>query len=243
MSLWVFDLDETLVASNIDYARAMMHFVLLMIDVLEHKAPHYRQIIQLEKEIDSDRFKEMHADRQRFPGSLVESYRQLCTRVGASVDPAIEQQCWDLGYSALSEETYQNRFMIPGAEETLQFLLNKKHQVFCVTAGDFEVQWMKWRGYNLSRFFPTSHEFRVVKWGKEDTLKRIRNQYPGVPGHMVGDSIGSDLWPAHGAGLVPVYVPSPSVWNHEELDGKLPPGTISLKQISDLVDMWYEFRG
>ncbi|GMR19232.1 MAG: hypothetical protein BMS9Abin34_364 [Patescibacteria group bacterium] len=241
MRLWIFDLDGTLVSSGIDYDRALMHFVLLMLDVLEHRAPRSGGILWLVNKIDKDRFKEMRADKRRFPGSLVECYRQLCSRAEIPIDHGVEQQCWDLGYSALSEGTYRDRSMILGAAEALQFLLDQGLLIFCVTAGDPEVQWMKWRGYNLRRFFPTPCEFRVVRWDKEDTLRRLLKENPGATGCMVGDSIGSDLCPAYKVGLTPVYVPNPGTWDHGELVEGFPPGTVRLEQISEITALWGRF--
>jgi len=243
MGLWVFDLDGTLVTSNIDYGYAVLDFTRLMLRTFEHRAPYYQDIINLEQEIDRERFKTMRADRNRFPGSLIETYREICRRTKNRPDSEVEGQVWEIGYSALSEDTYQNRSMIPGAEQVLEFLLAREGRIFCVTAGDAEVQWMKWRGYNLRRFFPTPNEFRVVKWGKEETLARLRDQYPDSYAVMVGDSVGSDLWAAHKAGMTPVHVPAPAVWDHGELEEELPPGTRKVPSIRRLLGVWEELNG
>ncbi len=166
----------------------------------ELKNPFFQQVLNLEHGIDRERFKTMRAHRDRFPGSLVEAYKELCRRDGAKADPAVERQVWKIGAGALSEETYQNRSMIPGAWEVLSWLKIRQHPLYCGTAGDRQVQWMKWRGYNLGRFFPTQREFRPVKRGKLDTLKAIRSLQPDVPTFMVGDSVGSDLVPAEKPG-------------------------------------------
>ena len=152
MNLWVFDLDGTLVTSNIDYHYALLDFCRLMLSTLGHKAPHFLKVLDLEGEIDKERFKTMRADRNRFPGSLAEAYRELCRRAGVEFDPAIERQVLEIGNSALSEKTYQNRTMIPGVEELLAFLQDRGDLLYCVTFGDRWVQWMKWRGTTCGAF-------------------------------------------------------------------------------------------
>ncbi|MEX1068221.1 MAG: HAD family hydrolase, partial [Patescibacteria group bacterium] len=235
-AVWVFDLDGTLVTSNIDYGDAVLDFTKLMLRTLEHKAPYYLDIIQLEQGIDKERFKTMHADRRRFPGSLVEAYRELCRRAKIEIDPAVEQQVLAIGNSALSEETYQNRSLIPGAEKVLEFLLRREGRIFCVTFGDDSVQWMKWRGYNLRRFFPSAEEFRVTETeDKYPALNELRLLHPSIPALMVGDSIGSDIVPAVKAGYRPIFVLPPSVWDHGKLVKDIPPEATQLEEIVEII--------
>jgi hypothetical protein len=96
---------------------------------------------------------------------------------------------------------------------------------------------MKWRGYNLRRFFPSNREFRVVKWEKLPTLERLRRLRPDLQAVMVGDSIGSDLVPAAKVGYLPIFVPHPSVWDHGELVNHPPEGTIRLEKITELTSV------
>ena len=196
MNLWVFDLDGTLITSGIDYARATFNWGLMLIDAMEHQAPHYEKFIEFLRDVDKERFKTMRAHRERFPGSMVEAYREVCRHSGIEPDPAIERRSWEIGMTALSEETYPNRGMMPGVEETLTLLQSRGEPIYCITAGDVRVQWMKWRGYNLRRFFPSNREFRVVKWEKLPTLVRLRRLRPDLQAVLVGDSIGSGLVPA-----------------------------------------------
>jgi phosphoserine phosphatase len=174
VNLWVFDLDGTLITSGIDYARAVFHWELMFIDRMEHRAPHYDKFVPeflgLLRESEKELFKTMRAHRKRFPTSMVEAYRGLCRNFGMNVDLEIERETWEIGVSALSEETYRNRGMLPGAEAAVGFLQERGDLIYCVTAGDSVVQWMKWRGYNLRRFFPSQREYRVVKWDKLATL-------------------------------------------------------------------------
>lgn len=244
MNLWVFDLDGTLITSGIDYARAVLRWGLMFLDSYEHSAPHYEvfllKYIEILRDVDKERFPKMRAHRERWPGSMVEAYRRLCPHFEMPVDPEVERKTWEVGTSALSEETYRDRGMLPGAEETLQFLQEQGDLIYCVTAGDPVVQWMKWRGYNLRRFFPSQREYRVVKWDKLETLQRLRRLHQDKTAFMVGDSIGSDLVPAAKAGYRPVFVPHPSVWDHGELVKDAPEGTTQLREISQIRAKYWE---
>jgi len=239
VKLWVFDLDGTLITSGIDYARAVCRWELMFIDRMEHRAPHYDKFVpeflNLLRESEKELFKTMRAHRERFPTSMVAAYRGLCRSFEMDVDPEIERETWEIGVSALSEETYRNRGMMPGAEETLKFLQERGDLLYCVTAGDSVVQWMKWRGYNLRRFFPSQREYRVIWWDKLRTLKKLRKLHRDKAAIMVGDSIGSDLIPAAKAGYLPIYIPHPSVWDHGELEKEPPPGSRRFLQITQIV--------
>lgn len=243
MAIWVFDLDGTLITSGIDYARAVLRWGLMFIDSYEHSAPHYEvfllKYIEILRDVDKERFPKMRAHRDRWPGSMVEAYRRLCCHFEIPIDPEVERKTWEIGTSALSEQTYQDRGMIPGAEETLRFLQEQGDLIYCVTAGDPVVQWMKWRGYNLRRFFPSQREYRVVKWDKLPTLKKLRRLHRDKLVLMVGDSIGSDLVPAAKVGYRPVYVRHPSVWDHGQLVNDLPSGT---RQFENLAQMMLDYE-
>lgn len=238
-AVWVFDLDGTLITSGTDYARSVLRWGLMFLDETEHRAPHYErfipQFIEILRVVDKERFPAMRAHRDRWPGSMVEAYRRLCPELKIEVDPVVERKTWEIGVSAISGSTYLGRTMIPGAEKTLQFIQEQGDLLYCVTAGDPVVQWNKWRGYNLSRFFPSQREYRVVKWDKFETLQRLRRLHPDQLAVMVGDSIGSDLWPAHRAGMTPVYVPNPGTWDHGQLVKDAPKGTFQFEDISQVV--------
>jgi len=200
------------------------------------------------KRLDKERYPKMRAHRDRFPGSMVLAYRQLCEHFHLEVSEEFARRTFEIGLAFFDEEAYRKRTMIPGAAEMLSFLRNPDVEaaLYCVTAGDMRVQWAKWRGYNLKRFFPTIAEFRVVKWEKEEILKRLRKLYPYRDAYMVGDSIGSskngsgDLWPAYRADFIPIYVAHPSDWDNGDHIDELPPGTISLDKIQKIPSAIYQ---
>lgn len=244
-AVWVFDLDGTLITSGTDYARTVLQWGLMFIDSYEHSAPHYEvfllKFIEILRVVDKERFPTMRAHRERWPGSMVEAYRRLCPELKIEIDPAIERKTWEIGVSAISGSIYVNRTMLPGAEETLAFLQEQGDLLYCVTAGDSVVQWNKWRGYILRRFFPSPREYRVVKWDKFPTLQLLGKLHRDKLAIMVGDSIGSDLVPAARVGYRTVYVPHRSVWDHGQLVKDAPEGTVQLDEIKQIQGRYREF--
>ncbi|MEX1061767.1 MAG: hypothetical protein WEC39_01495 [Patescibacteria group bacterium] len=248
----VSDLDGTLITSGVDYGRAIFTWVLTFMEEFVHRCPHYDDLSQFflgaMKRIDKERYPKMKARRDRFPGSMVLAYREVCQHFQLEFSEEFSRRTFQIGLLFCDEEAYRNRSMIPGAQEMLSFLRKPElgAALYCVTAGDMRVQWAKWRGYRLGRFFPTIREFRVVKWEKEKTLRRLRKLYPSRDAYMVGDSIGSrenhsgDLWPAYRAGFTPIYVAHPSVWDNGDHIDELPPGTISLEKIQDVAAAIYQ---
>jgi FMN phosphatase YigB (HAD superfamily) len=231
-----------LITTGIDYGRAVFRWGLMFLDMMEHRAPHYNDFtppfLKALRDFETERFQKMRAHRERFPGSMVLAYRAVCQQLEIDVDPEIERKTWDIGMSYMSEEAYRTREMIPGAKTTLKFLREQGDLLYCVTAGDAVVQWMKYRGYNLRRFFPSQRKYRVVKWDKFSTLRRLRKLHRDKPIIMVGDSIGSDLIPAVKAGYLPIYIPHPSVWDHGQLVKGAPEGTIQLRKIFQIVEKY-----
>ena len=253
--LWVSAFMERLAVQIPNYAgydRVVALWALAFMEEFVHQCPHYDEVtkffLDTLKRNEKERYPVVGVHRGRFSGSMVLAYRELCEHFHLEFSGEFARRTFEIGLSFCDEEVYRKRTMIPGAGEMLSFLRNPDVEaaLYCVTAGDMRVQWAKWRGYNLKRFFPTISEFRVVKWEKEETLKRLRKLYPYRDAYMVGDSIGSskngsgDLWPAYRADFIPIYVAHPSVWDNGDHIDELPPGTISLEKIKEIPSAIYQ---
>jgi len=244
--LWVFDLDNTLVATSRSYGCATAKFAILMLGVLGWRAPQLSEIIKLYTEIDNKRTKIYGAARHRFPGSLVVCYRQLCDQVGASKDEEIISQVWQIGEKAFSLDFYLQDQLIPGVEKTLNFLKAQGDDLLVLTKGDPLVQWRKWTGYNLGCWFPSAKEFRVVRWepragysgDKGPALAELRKKYPERKIYMVGDSVDSDIIPAVEVGVIAIHIPAWSKWSWRSEASPLPEGVILLKKIADIIEQY-----
>lgn len=242
--LWVFDLDGTLIATSRAYGYAALEFVRFMLDTFARKAEHWFEIAQLLRKIGNEQTEIYGAARHRFPGSMAICYQQLCNQRGIPEDEAIVLRVLQIGEKAFDREFYRRDQLLPGVEETLNFLWAQGDNLFVLTKGDPDVQWPKWEEYNLDRWFPTSREFRVVPWDpsvghsgdKGPVLAELREEYPKRKIYMVGDSVPSDMIPAVEAGVIGVHIPAYSKWEWRSETPPLPEGVIPLKKIADIIE-------
>lgn len=242
--LWVFDLDDTLVPTSQFYSYATVKFLNLMLDTFGGRAPDWFVIAQLFRKIDNDRVKIHGNAHHRFPGSLTICYRQLCKQVGVPVDEGVVAWVRRIGEEVFSLDLYLQDALIPGVEETLDFLEARRDEILVLTKGDLLIQWRKWQGYRLERWFPTSKEFRVVRWDprlgypgdKGQVLVELRGKYPQRKIYMVGDSVDSDIIPAIEAGVSPIYIPAYGRWSWRPVTSPLPEGVKKIAKITVLID-------
>lgn len=246
--VWVFDLDNTLVATSRAHGYALVKFIRLMLDTLAQKAPTVERILELYREIDNERTVSYGAASHRFPGSLAICYRELCREVGDPVDEVVVTQVRQIGERAFSLDFYLQDQLIPGVEETLDFLKARGDEVLVLTKGDLLAQWRKWIGYRLDRWFPTGEEFRVARWDprlgysgdKGPVLVELRKKYHERKIYMVGDSIDSDVIPAIKAGVIPVFVLGYAKWNWRKESSPLPDGVKEFRKIADIIERYDE---
>lgn len=244
--VWVFDLDNTMIASSRAYGYAVVEFIKLMLDVFAQEAPTVEEIDELRREIDNERVRTHGAVCHRFPVSLVICYCRLCEKLSVPVDKGVVSQVYQIGEESSSIDFYRQDQLIPGVEETLDFLRAQGDEILVLTKGDPLVQWRKWWGYGLYRWFPTSKEFRVVRWepragypgDKEPALAELRREHPDRKIYMVGDSIVSDMIPAIKAEVIPIYVPGYAKWNWRKESSPLPEETIVLEKIADIIERY-----
>jgi len=242
--VWAFDLDGTLIEAARYYGRAQLRFIQLMMDNLGWQSPRWLEIAQLADRIDRELVGRWGGSRDRFPGALVQCYQQLCEKAGVDVDEAVSLVAWRIGESAFAPENYHPDLVIPGVEEVLDFLTERGDEIFVVTRGDPVVQWRKWEGCELFRWFPRSR-FIVVRWepafgypgDKAEVLVDLRAEFPGRKAYMVGDSVEGDIIPAALVGMTPIYIPAYWRWVPDNED-RLPAGAVILRGIREIVERY-----
>ena len=113
--VWVFDLDDTLIDNVHDYAQPILDAASYIIKVLGAKAPHVSAIIGMEEEIDKRRVKEINLttgkifgySMQRFPGTMVQLYREICREAGVAEEYDHEEKLYAIGMGAFDQKRYQ----------------------------------------------------------------------------------------------------------------------------------------
>lgn len=219
--LFIFDLDDTLMDNVHDYSKPILRACEIIIEALGNKAPHVSKIVAMEEEIDKRRIKEINPatgkpyfySMERFPGSLVETYREICKKVGITPVPFIEERLYTVGLTAFDESRYAANIN-PSALQVLNFLWRLKLDVLALcTKGDGRVQNKKIVTLKRNLSF-RSGPFVIVRIVDEKTPAVFKGIASDVikwrkdcAVWSVGNSYDSDIAPALAAGFRGIYIP------------------------------------
>lgn len=213
--LFVFDLDDTIRYCVQDYADAILTAPKIIVKALGPKAPHVRTIIDLAAEIDHRRIHEINPttgelfyySMERFPGSCVETYREICNKLGVNPDSAVEKLLWEMGMTAFDESLYRQNIH-PHAKEVLDFLIEQGDCLVLLTKGDSQVQKRKIKALKAEGIDHFTM-ILITKWSKTpQTFQNIhRNHLSDLSPISVGNSYDSDIVPALEAGYFGIYIP------------------------------------
>ena len=213
---FTLDLDDTLYWNVHDYCYPTLEFERFIMDLLGHKAPHISVIRKLEGEIDRARLNEINPKTNekfgytmhRFPGSLIETYRTICSRIDVPFDKKIAKKVWQIGMKAFDFDLYKRKGLVKGAEEVLDFLKEQGDELILLTKGDEHVQRLKIDALNLKRWFSeiyivplkTKEIFKKIEFKQKIFSKKVKN-------YNVGNSFQSDIKPALETGFSCIYIP------------------------------------
>jgi FMN phosphatase YigB (HAD superfamily) len=210
--LIAWDLDDTLLFNVHDYAWAIMQVPLAIVEALGPMAPHVRIIVNMMAEIDKRRLREINPDTgelylysmERFPGSCVRVYQEICAKAGIVPDPAVEEKLYQTGMDAFDESRYRRNIM-SGAKEVLEFLAAKGDIQVLLTKGDRRVQSRKIQALLEAGIrFDRTH---IVDVKNPAMFHQIFKMFPGLTPISIGNSYESDILPALEAGYFGIYIP------------------------------------
>lgn len=212
--LFVFDLDDTLIDNVHDYAEPLLDACKFIIKTLGRKAPHVSRLIALEQEIDSRRVHEINPktgrpylwSMERFPGSMVEVYRHICTQSGIAPRLDVESKLYNIGLCAFNQTMYIENIN-PHAPAVLNFLKNQGDQCVLLTKGDETVQKRKINALDISGYCLPSY---IVDNKTPEIFRAIDANWRPDGFHelwTVGNSYSSDIKPAIEAGYKGIYIP------------------------------------
>ena len=219
--VFIFDLDDTLYWNVHDYCYPILEFEKLILDTLGHKAPHIAVLLELEHQIDQRRVTEVNPktgekfgySMDRFPGTLVEVYRTICSQQNMPFDKNIADKIWQIGMEAFDVNRYKKKGLVKGAPEVLDFLKERGDSLILLTRGDEYVQRLKINSLGLSKWF---FRIRIVPAKDKKTFKEIKSKFSnGRKIYSVGNSFESDVRPALEAGLLGIYIPC-ETWEFNE---------------------------
>jgi|SRR3989344_1687561 len=221
--LFVFDLDDTLIDNVHDYAEPILEMAGYIVRHLGSKAPHVYKIIGIEEEIDAKRVKEINPDTgrpfgysmERFPGTCVETYREIARRSGVMTDIICEIELERIGMKAFVTERYSANVK-KNAKKTLDFLKFRGDELMLLTKGDTRVQVNKTEALRQSGIDVFS-KIRITDGKDRKEFLVLAGRFKGKK-YSVGNSYDSDIVPAFEAGFKGIYIPA-ETW---ETLGKLP---------------------
>lgn len=209
--VFVFDLDDTLMTNVHDYAEPILDMARVIIRRLGPKAPHVSAVIALEEEIDKRRVHEVNPETgnkffysmERFPGTLVETYRAICRKAKVEPEMSVEVELFDIGYSAFDTSHYKNN-IDPKALQTIEMLVRKRDIVMILTKGDSRVQINKLAALKASKLLK---RVKIVSDKTPQTFKEILEDFGAFDCYSVGNDYEKDIVPAFEAGCHGVFIP------------------------------------
>ncbi len=250
--LFVFDLDDTLMWNEYTYSLATIEFLHYILKIFENRAPFAGDIAQMIAEISHRLVKETNPatglpygfSMNRFPDTLVQSYRTLCENGWGEYQDCHADHIHDIGMRSFDEELYFKQGMVFGAVGVLNFLQNKGDGLALVTKGDPCVQYRKIRALDLNRWFK---EIKVVSHKTKGTFNQFTNVRSAETVYSVGNSFSSDIRPALDAGCSAIFIPC-FTWRAESIEvGQLTEfdkkRLFVLKNISEILKIYNNLKG
>ena len=184
---FILDVDDTLMRTQHYYDFARMKFNTLLIRALGEKCPSMdnlnKEYIELYINIvEQNGFSKL----EQFPEVMVKYYSLLCERLGARFSQKTANKIYQIGWSAVNPDVYKKTAkLLPGAEETLDFLLAKNDEMFVYTRGNGILQNVKIDTLKLRKW---CSRFYIVSTKDEQTFRNMVAGRKKEDCYSVGDS-------------------------------------------------------
>jgi len=210
---FIFDLDDTLISTEYHYTQAKAKAVDYIVFLLGKKTPGVNEIVKTIEDIDDKAVKELPNPYciERYPNSLAKAMQSLCDDRKVKWSEKNVEEMLAIGNTAFETPATD---IVPGAEETLNFLLYQKDSLMLLTKGDDNYQMQKVIANGLDRWF-ARNSIKVINSDKTPTvILSLLGNHDKEHSYSVGNYYRSDIEPAIDAGIKAVYVPNGS-WKHE----------------------------
>jgi putative hydrolase of the HAD superfamily len=172
-----------------------------------------QKFLAVQHDLDVKTIEKAGYGRDRFPSSLVETYRWFCRHTGRQSDPLEESTCMAIGLSV-----YQHKVEVyDGVFETLEQLKVDGHRLSVYTAGDYRIQRKKLLDSGLLPYFEhefiSKHKNSQVLW---QILGKLAEERENV--WMIGNSLRSDIRPAMEVGIHALHIPAKKEWSYNQVE-------------------------
>lgn len=194
------DADDTLWENNIYFEQAWEDFLAF----LNHSTLTPTETRDIFDEIEIANIKIHGYGAANFARNMVQCYQHLVER---DIAPGDLERVMSFADRIL----HQPIEMLPGVEETLDYLLHRNHDLILFTKGNPDEQRHKIDRSPVGRYF---REFEIVREKDAAAYRDLITRYQLNPTitWMVGNSPKSDINPALEAGMNAVFVPHARTW-------------------------------
>lgn len=230
----IYDLDNTLVRCNEYYIAAKRRFI----SELQTLFPGVQatKISAILTQIESAAIQgELGFARERYPKSMVATYRRLCAEHGVEVDEEVAERIYAIGDSVFSAP-YEP---FDGVREMLEAYKRAGIPLGLCTKGDEDVQWRKIRRNGLDAYFdsivicPRKHAEDILR-----AAKGLTEKHDVVDFYMIGDSLRDDILGGNELGFTTILVqPEESVSWHYEMGFEHVQPTYVVRRVTDMVEI------
>lgn len=113
--------------------------------------------------------------------------------------------------------------------------VKRSYLIGVVTAGEDEIQKRRLRGFDGRSLIDAVW---IVQRKTQSVFDGICEEVraPRADSWVIGDSVQSDILPAHAAGLNTILVQNPN-WSEIEGTGRVPPGTFVVSRLREIIQL------
>lgn len=222
----LIDADDTLWENNIYFERAIADFF----SFLNHRERTPADVREILNDVERDCIVTHGYGLHSFAHALVKTFERLSVE---PLTPALHETIHGFAHT-ISTQPVQ---LLPGVEQTLEYL-SRKHHLVLLTKGDHKEQTGKVQRSGLQKHF-AAVEVVAEKDPATYTAVIEKHELEHERTWMIGNSPKSDINPALRAGINAVFVPHDDTWilEHEEVLTPDPPTELLVLQgFRDLVE-------
>ncbi|WP_018131174.1 DUF188 domain-containing protein [Effusibacillus pohliae] len=234
----LLDLDDTLIHCNRHFTWTREKFLNRMMELFKDYPLDRKLVDATQQQIDVAGVEQKGLGKNRFPESLVQTYRLMCAKYGKQPSKQEEKELFELGHSVydFAVELY------PHALSTLEKLIERGHELYLYTGGDRQIQTQKVINAGLEAIFPEERRF-IFEHKNTLMLKKIMQKHRFDPNRtwMVGNSARNDIRPALELGLHAIHIPDAYGWEYDRVELDIPAKghfhvLKSIKEVPDVIE-------
>lgn len=242
--VFIWDLDDTLMWTTWAYSCAFSKFFEYMAELFDYRLLELRTLGTVSERIDADLVNTVNPktgkpygySMERFPTSLVHTYRWLCEQGYGKYHEMVARRVRMIGMEAFDPLNYKKQGIVKGGMETLTYIKQKGDIQILLTKGEHLVQDYKIVALDLERWF--GEDVEIVDKKTKETFFKYREKFPDNVIYSIGNSYSSDILPALDAGLLEIFIPY-YTWKGEEKPSSVDTARVlEIKDIKEIIPLY-----